>query len=45
MGECDETVLLPDNLGFSTHIMERIKERREEERKRRESVINKEQRQ
>jgi hypothetical protein len=29
--------------GFSTHIMDRIKERREEKRKRRESTINKEQ--
>jgi hypothetical protein len=29
--------------GFSTHIMDRIKERREENRKRRESTINKEQ--
>jgi hypothetical protein len=29
--------------GFSTHIMDRIKERREEKRKRRESAINKEQ--
>jgi hypothetical protein len=27
--------------GFSTHIMDRIKERREEKRKRRESIINK----
>ena len=29
--------------GFSTHIMDRIKERREEKKKRRESTINKEQ--
>jgi len=29
--------------GFSTHIMDRIKERRDEKRKRRESTINKEQ--